>query len=60
MAQLVGPALGAPEALAPGIEVLEARTRVVRPIGEALRTLERAGRPTIPISDIAASLCTCT
>jgi thiopeptide-type bacteriocin biosynthesis protein len=61
LAQLLESAPAEPSLLAlgqfrPGLEVLEARSRVVTPLGDELRKLDLAGRLTVPLTDVASSL----
>jgi class I lanthipeptide synthase len=56
LGRLLAPTHVDPNPLAPGLEILDARSRLIGPIGEELRQLERAGRLTAPVTDIAGSL----
>lgn len=54
--RLLAPAASEPTSLAPGLEVLDARSRVVRPLGSKLQRLARAGRLGEPLTEVASSL----
>jgi thiopeptide-type bacteriocin biosynthesis protein len=56
LARLLDPADRDPTGYESGLEVLDDRSRAVEPIGKDLRGLERAGRLTVPLTEIAGSL----
>ena len=53
--QLFDPARRMDTVFAPGIEVLDARSRALVPVIAALREAERAGALTLPVSEMAWS-----